>query len=43
MLKPAVTLEIELYSEAQIAAWDQEDLLPEHDRAAILDKLGMAP
>lgn len=41
VLKPAVTLEIELYSEAQIAAWDQEDILPEGERTAILGKLGL--
>lgn len=43
VLKPAVTLEVELYSDAQIAAWDQDDLLPEQERAAILGRLGMTP
>lgn len=43
VLKPAVTLELELYSDAQIAQWDRDDRLSGDDRAAILDRLGVAP
>ena len=42
VLKPAVTLEIELYSDSQIAEWDRVDVLADSDRSAILGKLGIA-
>jgi antitoxin PrlF len=41
VLKPAVTLEIEIYSDSQIAEWDGADLLADSDRSAILGKLGI--
>jgi len=40
VLKPAVTLEIELYSDSHIAAWDKEDFLSDHDRTTLMSKLG---
>jgi antitoxin PrlF len=38
-LKPAAVLEIEHYSDEQIARWDNEDTLDENERKRILDKL----
>lgn len=35
VLKPAIVLEIEIYSDAQIAAWDVEDRMDPADRAAV--------
>ena len=35
VLKPAIVLEIEIYSDAQIAAWDAEDRMDPADRAAV--------
>jgi len=35
VLKPAVVLEIEMYSDSQIAAWDAEDRLDPADRVAV--------
>ena len=35
VLKPAVVLEIEMYSDSQIAAWDAEDRMDPADRAAV--------
>jgi AbrB family looped-hinge helix DNA binding protein len=43
VIKPAAVLEIEMYSEAQIAAWDEEDRFSPLDRAAVLAKLSQHP
>lgn len=40
ILKAAVVLETELYSDAQIAEWDHEDQLTASERAALVEKLG---
>ncbi|ETX01378.1 MAG: hypothetical protein ETSY1_07620 [Candidatus Entotheonella factor] len=39
VLHPAAVVEIEVYSDEQIAEWDREDGLSETERAAILDRL----
>ena len=39
MLKPAVVLEIELYSDEQIAQWDREDALSADTRTNLLSRL----
>lgn len=39
VLKPAVVLEIEHYSDEQIARWDQEDQLSDSERSRILARL----
>lgn len=39
VIKPATVLEIEMYSDSQIAAWDEDDQLTPNDRAAVLAKL----
>jgi antitoxin PrlF len=36
ILKPAVAMEIELYSDAQIVEWDREDQLDSTEQAAIM-------
>ena len=38
VLKPAVVLEVEIYSDEQIAEWDAADLLSDRERTRILDK-----
>ncbi len=38
VIKPAAVMEIEMYSDAQIAAWDADDRLDDSERAAILAK-----
>ncbi len=42
MLKPAVVLEIDTYSDAQIADWDREDALSVDQRKRILARLQAA-
>lgn len=42
VLKPGVVLEIQHYSDEQIAQWDTEDKLSDHERAQIVDKLTTA-
>lgn len=39
VLKPGVVLEIQNYSDAQIAQWDAEDRLDKKTRARVLDKI----
>lgn len=41
-LKPAVVLEMDTYSDAQIAAWDREDTLTPEARKEILTRLQAA-
>ncbi len=43
VIKPAAVLEIEMYSDAQIAAWDESDRLSADDRAAVLTRLSAQP
>jgi hypothetical protein len=38
-IKPAAVLEIESYSDEDIAAWDQADALSDQERQQILDRL----
>ena len=38
-LKPAAVLEVQLYSDEDIAAWDQADALSNQERQQILDRL----
>ena len=40
VLRPAAVLEIETYSDADIAQWEEEDRLTEAERDAILKRLG---
>ncbi len=42
MLKPAAVLEIDTYSDAQIADWDREDALSVDQRKRILARLQAA-
>ncbi len=39
MLKPGIVLEVELYSDAQIAQWDAEDKLSAAERERLLARL----
>jgi len=39
VLKPGIVLEVQHYSDEQIAQWDAEDKLSGHDRDKILDSL----
>ena len=38
-LKPAAVLEVELYTDEQIAAWDREDALSPQERQRILQRM----
>ena len=40
ILRPAAVVEIETYSDADIALWDNEDRLVSPERKAILKRLG---
>ena len=42
VLKPGIVLEIQHYSDEQIAQWDAEDKLSVQERAEILDTLATA-
>jgi antitoxin PrlF len=39
VLKPGVVLEVELYSDDQIAQWDAEDKLSDAERTRLLSRL----
>jgi AbrB family looped-hinge helix DNA binding protein len=39
VLKPGIVLEIQHYSDEQIAQWDTENKLSDQERAQILDRL----
>ena len=39
VLKPGIVLEVQHYSDAQIADWDAEDKLSDHERDQIIDTL----
>jgi AbrB family looped-hinge helix DNA binding protein len=38
-LKPAMVLEVEMYTDAQIAAWDREDQLDDSERRRLSQRL----
>jgi AbrB family looped-hinge helix DNA binding protein len=40
VLRPAAVMEIETFSDSEIAAWDKEDRLIDPERAAIRKRLG---
>lgn len=40
VLKPAVVLEVEMYTDAQVESWSREDRLDDIERARILERLG---
>ncbi len=42
VLKPGIVLEIQHYSDEQIAQWEAEDKLSDQERAQILDRLATA-
>ena len=42
VLKPGIVLEVQYYSDEQIAQWDAEDKLSDQERAEILDTLATA-
>jgi AbrB family looped-hinge helix DNA binding protein len=39
VLKPAVVMEVELYSDEQIAAWDRDDLLEKNESTMLKQRL----
>ncbi len=39
VLKPAVVMEVEVYSDEQIAQWDEEDQLEPEERERLLQRL----
>ena len=43
MLKPAMVVEIEMYSDAQIAEWDRSDILTAAARATVRKRLDKKP
>ena len=43
VLKPGVVLEVELYTDAQIAEWNAADALDDKERERIVDAVTTAP
>ena len=41
ILKPAIVMEVELYSDEQISAWDREDALCDSERAALKQRFAL--
>ncbi|MDR3556853.1 MAG: AbrB/MazE/SpoVT family DNA-binding domain-containing protein [Syntrophobacteraceae bacterium] len=39
ILKPAIVLEVEMYTEEQVLAWDETDHLDEDERQTVLRRL----
>ena len=39
ILKPAIVMEVELYSDEQIAAWDRNDIIDDSERTALKQRL----
>lgn len=39
VLKPAMVLEVEMYTDAQIAVWDEADRLDDPERQSVLQRL----
>jgi len=42
ILKPAMVLEVEMYSDAQVAEWDKADRLDDGERRKVLKRLAAA-
>ena len=40
VLKPAMVLEVEMYTNAQVSTWDEADCLDEAERERVLKRLG---
>jgi AbrB family looped-hinge helix DNA binding protein len=40
VLKPALVLEVDMYTDDQVAAWDEADQLDDSERARVLNRLG---
>lgn len=41
VLKPAVVLEVEMYTQAQVLAWDEADRLEDTERKRVLHRLAV--
>ena len=39
VLKPAMVLEVEMYTDAKVSAWDEEDRLDDAERQSVLQRL----
>ena len=39
ILKPAMVLEVEMYTDAQVSAWDEADRLDDAERHSVLQRL----
>lgn len=39
VLKPAMVLEVEMYSDRQVAEWHKDDKLSAHEKSLILEKI----
>jgi len=39
VLKPAMVLEVEMYTDAQVSAWDEADRLADAERQSVLQRL----
>ncbi|MEI8189652.1 MAG: AbrB/MazE/SpoVT family DNA-binding domain-containing protein [candidate division NC10 bacterium] len=39
VLKPAMVLEVEMYTDAQVSAWDEADRLDDAERQSVLQRL----
>ena len=39
VLKPAMVLEVEMYTDAQLSAWDEADRLDDAERQSVLQRL----
>lgn len=39
VLKPAMVLEVELYTDAQVSAWDEADRLDDAERQSVLKRV----
>jgi antitoxin PrlF len=39
VLKPAMVLEVEMYTNAQVSAWDEADRLEDAERQSVLQRL----
>jgi bifunctional DNA-binding transcriptional regulator/antitoxin component of YhaV-PrlF toxin-antitoxin module len=42
ILKPAMVLEVEMYTDAQVAEWDKADRLDDSERRSVLKRLAAA-
>jgi AbrB family looped-hinge helix DNA binding protein len=39
VIKPAMVLEVEMYTDAQVSAWDEADRLEDAERQSVLQRL----